>query len=148
VSRLLDHLPTPVAYVDVARMDANIRAMAEATRVRGVGLRPHAKTHKIPEIARLQVQAGATGVAAATLAEAEAFADSEVEDIFIAHEVLDPTKIDRLLDLAGRIRLRCGVDSAEGHARSPAQPGAGARCWTSCSRWTRASAAPASRAAR
>src|SRR2546429_698345 len=68
---LLDDLATPFLYVDLDRMNRNIEAMATAARELGVRLRPHAKTHKIPEIARRQMAAGATGVTLAKVSEAE-----------------------------------------------------------------------------
>ncbi|MHA7262308.1 alanine racemase [Arthrobacter sp. TMN-37] len=106
---------TPSVLVDADRLEANIAAMASATRTRKVALRPHAKTHKIPEIAALQLAAGAVGLTVATVGEAEVFAGAGVEDLFIAYPLwVDPAKGDRLRRLAARARITVGVDSAEG----------------------------------
>ena len=94
---------TPVVRVDLDRLRANITAMAAGP----IPLRPHVKTHKIPEIARRQLAAGATGLTVATLGEAEIFADV-CDDIFIAYPVWAD---GRLTDLARRARVTVGCDS-------------------------------------
>ena len=110
----LDGLATPFLYVDLDRMSSNIAAMAAAARGLGVHLRPHAKTHKVPEIARLQIAAGATGIALAKVSEAEVFADAGIDDIFLAYQIVAPRQLERLVGLARRARLRCAVDSRAG----------------------------------
>ncbi len=100
--------------VDVAVLDRNVRSMAAAAGQRGLALRPHAKTHKTVEIARRQIEHGAAGLTVATVAEAEAFADGGIEDLFIAYPVWpSPARARRLRALADRVALRVGVDSAE-----------------------------------
>jgi D-serine deaminase-like pyridoxal phosphate-dependent protein len=66
----LDAVVTPALVVDHSRLVTNIQKMAERARSLGVGLRPHAKTHKSPAIAALQREHGAIGLTVATLAEA------------------------------------------------------------------------------
>ena len=88
--------------------------MAERAREAGVRLRPHAKTHKCPEIARLQRAAGAWGLSVAKVGEAEVFADAGFDDLFVAYPVVGEDKGRRLLALADRVRLAVGVDSVEG----------------------------------
>jgi len=110
----LDHLPTPFLYVDLDRMNSNIDVMAAAARGLGVHLRPHAKTHKVPEIARLQIAAGATGITVAKVSEAEVFADAGIDDLFVAYQVVAPAQLERLARLARSVPLRCAVDSREG----------------------------------
>jgi D-serine deaminase-like pyridoxal phosphate-dependent protein len=103
---------TPYLRVDVARLRANIDAAAARTAAAGVSLRPHAKTHKSPEIARLQLEAGAIGLTVATIGEAEVFVEHGVEDVFIAYPLwLSDGAARRLRDLAGRADLAIGVDS-------------------------------------
>jgi D-serine deaminase-like pyridoxal phosphate-dependent protein len=122
----LEDLATPFLYVDIDRMNSNIDAMAAAARRLGVRLRPHAKTHKVPEIARLQIAAGASGIALAKVSEAEVFADAGIDDVFLAYQVVAPQQLERLVALARRIHLRCAVDSREGAERlSHAARGAG-----------------------
>ena len=120
----VDDLPTPFLYIDLERMRANIDAMATAARDLRVGLRPHAKTHKVPEIARIQIEAGATGVTLAKVSEAEVFADAGIDDIFLAYQVVAPAQLERLARLAHRVRLRCAVDSREGAEALSAAAGA------------------------
>ncbi|MBT2596878.1 D-TA family PLP-dependent enzyme [Arthrobacter sp. ISL-72] len=101
--------------VDLDILQRNIDRMASAVRAKGLNLRPHAKTHKIPEIAARQMAAGASGLTVATIGEAEVFAAAGVEDIFIAYPLwLSPQKADRLLRLSRTARIAVGVDSAEG----------------------------------
>ena len=74
---------TPFLSVDLERMQANIARTADAATARGLALRPHAKTHKTPQIAHLQLASGATGLTVATVSEAEAFADAGVTDLSV-----------------------------------------------------------------
>ena len=113
----LDDLATPFLYVDLDRMKRNIDAMAAAARELGVQLRPHAKTHKVPEIARLQIAAGASGVTLAKVSEAEVFADAGIDDLFLAYQIVSPVQLERLIRLTRRARLRCAVDSRDGAER-------------------------------
>jgi D-serine deaminase-like pyridoxal phosphate-dependent protein len=79
-----------------------------------VRLRPHAKTHKIVEIGRMQVAAGAAGLSLAKASEAEVFAAAGFDDLFVAYPVVGADKGRRLLALADRVRLAAGVDSEDG----------------------------------
>ena len=107
-------LDTPVAVVDLDVMENNINSMADFARDAGVHLRPHIKTHKVPEIARKQLEAGAIGITCAKLGEAEVMADSAgAKDIFIANQIVGDDKIRRLMNLAERLRMSVGVDSVE-----------------------------------
>lgn len=109
---------TPYLYVDVDRLTANLDRVAAAAAAAGVALRPHAKTHKSPRIARLQTEAGAVGLTVATLGEAETFAEAGVDDLFLALPLWpDEHRAARLRDLAARVSLRLAVDSAEGARR-------------------------------
>ena len=76
---------------------------AAATRPR-LRLRPHAKTHKSPEIARKQIARGAVGICCAKLGEAEVFADAGIADIRLPYP-LNPVNADRVFALADRIAL-------------------------------------------
>ena len=110
----VDDLATPAVLVDLDRVERNVTTMAERARAAGVKLRPHAKTHKVVEIARLQRAAGAAGLAVAKTSEAEVFAEAGFDDLFVAFPVVGRDKPERLLALAGRVRLAVGVDSVEG----------------------------------
>jgi D-serine deaminase-like pyridoxal phosphate-dependent protein len=110
----LEDLDTPTVVVDLDVLERNVSRMAARARTAGVRLRPHAKTHKIPELARLQLAAGAAGISLAKTGEAEVFADAGIDDVFLAFPVVGAEKGRRLLALADRIRLAVGVDSLEG----------------------------------
>ena len=105
----LTSIPTPRVVVERSRLHANIDAMqARATRA-GVRLRPHAKTHKSPDIARAQIQAGAVGICCAKLGEAEVFASAGISDIRLPYPI-NPANADRVKALQDRIRLSIIVD--------------------------------------
>lgn len=98
-----DRLNTPALIVDLDALEANIAAMAAFGRDAGAALRPHAKTHKSADIARLQIEAGAAGVCCAKLGEAEALAAEGIGSILLTSPVVTPPAIERLVALADRI---------------------------------------------
>jgi D-serine deaminase-like pyridoxal phosphate-dependent protein len=108
-------LQTPCLVVDGDVLDSNLVAMASAARDLGVGLRPHAKTHKCVEIARRQLALGAVGLTVATVGEGEVFAEAGVTDLFIAYPLWAAGRRgSRLRALADRVALRVGTDSSDG----------------------------------
>ena len=95
-------------------------------------LRPHSKTHKCVEIARLQLEAGAVGITCAKVGEAEALADGGISDILIANEVVGPIKIARLVALARHCAVTVAVDDAGNVAElsaAAAAAGVAVRCY-------------------
>jgi len=105
-------LDTPVTLIDLDRLERNIREWQTHAKSCGVQFRSHIKTHKIPEIARMQVAAGARGIVSAKVSEAEPFAAADIEDICIAYPVFGEVKWQRLAALAARIRsLTVNCDS-------------------------------------
>jgi D-serine deaminase-like pyridoxal phosphate-dependent protein len=108
---------TPYVLIDGTKMERNVLKMAEVAKVNGVALRPHVKTHKIPGIAREQLEAGAAGITVAKLSEAEVMADGGIEDIFVAYPLVTDAKIRQAIRLGERVRLVVGVDSLEGARR-------------------------------
>ncbi|MCW2791358.1 MAG: alanine racemase domain protein [Nocardioides sp.] len=110
---------TPYLRVDLARLRGNVARTAERTAAAGVALRPHVKTHKTIEIARLQLAAGAVGISVATVGEAETFVRQGATDVFVAYPLwLDDQSAGRLRDLMPDAALAIGVDSAEGAANA------------------------------
>jgi len=107
----VDDLDTPVAVVDLDKLELNIREMASLTREAGVRLRPHVKTHKVPAIAHMQLREGAAGITVAKLGEAEVMASAGIEDIFVAYPIWGEAKWERLRMLNRRARMRVSVDS-------------------------------------
>lgn len=115
---------TPDILIDLDILERNIARMASAVQGKGLNLRPHAKTHKIAEIAARQMAAGAAGLTVATIGEAEVFAKAGIKDIFIAYPLwASPQKAERLRRLAATATISVGVDSAAGAARLGASLG-------------------------
>src|SRR3954454_14199660 len=102
-------LDTPALYVDLDALENNIASMQEQCRTWGVDLRPHVKTHKIPEIAQLQLDAGAIGITVAKVGEAEVLPG---DDVLVAYPLLKE-KVPRLRALAKRRRVKAAVDSVD-----------------------------------
>ncbi|MEW5772671.1 MAG: alanine racemase [Thermodesulfobacteriota bacterium] len=115
---ILRALETPQVVADHARLAANIARMADLARAAGVGLRPHVKTHKCREIARMQLAAGAAGLTASKPDEALVFIEDGAPSLTVAYPVLDPRKLDRLLKTAREkgCDLRLLADSEQGAA--------------------------------
>ncbi len=109
----ISELDTPTLLVDLDRLEANLDRMAQRARTSDLQLRPHTKTHKVPAIARMQLERGAVGITVAKIGEAEVMADAGVEDIFIANQIVGAGKVERLIALARRVKLAVGVDSVE-----------------------------------
>lgn len=93
-------IDTPALCLDIEAVQANVTRMADFARQAGVRLRPHAKTHKCPVLAHMQLAAGAIGITCAKVSEAEALVAGGVRDILIANEVIGAAKIARLVNLA------------------------------------------------
>jgi D-serine deaminase-like pyridoxal phosphate-dependent protein len=102
-------LDTPALYIDLDILERNIARMQEQCRAWGVALRPHVKTHKIPEIAQLQLDAGAIGITVAKVGEAEVLPG---DDVLVAYPLLKP-KVPRLRELAKRRHVKVAVDSVD-----------------------------------
>src|ERR1700730_7318765 len=110
----VNDVSTPAVLIDVDVVERNVARMAERARAAGVRLRPHAKTHKILEVGRRQLEAGACGLTLAKTSEAEVFAAAGFDDIFLAYPVVGADKAKRLLALSDRVNLSVGADSVEG----------------------------------
>jgi D-serine deaminase-like pyridoxal phosphate-dependent protein len=106
----LGALDTPLLWVDMDRLEANITQLAACFREAGVAWRPHIKGIKIPPIARKAIAAGAIGVTCAKLGEAEVMAASGVTDILVANQIVGRQKIERLLALRDRADVKVAVD--------------------------------------
>ncbi|HEX3200310.1 MAG TPA: alanine racemase, partial [Actinomycetes bacterium] len=113
MSAALDELETPALLVDLDVLEANLAEMAAVAARAGVRLRPHTKTHKSPEIAHMQVAAGAAGITCAKLGEAEVMADAGLDDLLIAYPLVGDDKLRRLAALLERAGVRVTLDSVE-----------------------------------
>jgi D-serine deaminase-like pyridoxal phosphate-dependent protein len=105
-------LETPVPVVDMDCLETNIGRLQAYLDQHGIANRPHIKTHKIPAIARMQIDAGAAGITCQKVSEAEVMADAGFDDIFIPYNIIGESKLKRLMSLAARIRVSVTADSA------------------------------------
>jgi D-serine deaminase-like pyridoxal phosphate-dependent protein len=129
-SRVAD-VPTPAAVLDLDVLERNVARMADKARTLGVALRPHAKTHKCLEVARLQRERGASGLTVATLAEARAFAEAGFDDLTWAVPAV-PGRLDEVVALARRLTFRVLVESeaaVEAVTRAAMESGVALRVW-------------------
>lgn len=113
IGRPVEELPTPIAVVDLDRLEANIARLAGYAREHGIALWPHAKTHKMPPVARMQLAAGAAGLTVAKVGEAEVFASHELGPLLLHYPVYGPEAWRRLADVASTTGLTVAVDSYE-----------------------------------
>jgi D-serine deaminase-like pyridoxal phosphate-dependent protein len=102
---------TPAVVIDLDKVEANIARLQAACDAAGVANRPHIKTHKSPELARLQVAAGARGITCQKLGEAEVMADGGLDDILISYNILGEEKLGRLGHLQRRVRMIVAADN-------------------------------------
>jgi len=110
----LKDIDTPALLVDLDRLEDNLVRMKNLAENNNVHLRPHTKTHKSPEIAKMQIEKGANGITCAKISEAEIMAEAGLDDILIANEIIGAIKHRRLIDLAENIKLCVAVDSLFG----------------------------------
>lgn len=108
-----EELDTPALLLDLDALERNISKMSRFFRNASADLRPHVKTHKCPEIAQRQIDAGAKGITCAKLGEAEVMAQFGVDDILIANQVVGGQKTRRLLRLAESTELMVALDSVQ-----------------------------------
>jgi D-serine deaminase-like pyridoxal phosphate-dependent protein len=108
-TRLVD-VETPALLLDLDAFERNLARLAERTKQMGVRLRPHAKTHKSPVIARRQMALGAVGVCCQKVSEAEAMVQGGVADVLVSNEIAGARKCARLAALAREARIAVCVD--------------------------------------
>jgi D-serine deaminase-like pyridoxal phosphate-dependent protein len=110
IGRARNEVSTPALLLDLDKAKRNIATMAAKFRELPADLRPHFKAHKSPQLARLQVEAGAIGVACATVWEAIVTAEAGILDVLIANQVVQPDKVRAAAELARAHRLTVAVD--------------------------------------
>jgi D-serine deaminase-like pyridoxal phosphate-dependent protein len=109
----VEELDTPAVIVDLEILENNILSLSSYCRQQGLGLRPHTKTHKIPAIAKMQMESGCSGITVAKVGEAEVMANAGLDNILIAYPVLGPSKLERLAKLAQTRKITVSLDSVE-----------------------------------
>ncbi len=110
--RTIDEIPTPALLLDLDAFEENLRGLAQHCRQRNIAFRPHAKSHKCPEIARRQIASGAIGISVATVDEAEAMARAGLSGLLLTSPIVESGKIESMVAL-----VRSGIDAmlAVGH---------------------------------
>ena len=120
----VDELDTPAVLIDLDVIERNIRRLQDHLDRHGLANRPHIKTHKIPALAKMQIDAGASGITCQKLGEAEVFADAgAADDILLTFNVLGPAKTERLAALIKRLKRMAVVLDNETVARGLSDAG-------------------------
>jgi len=105
-------IDTPALVVDLDAFERNLDLMANAVRGAGIALRPHAKSHKCPDIAKAQIERDAAGICCQKVGEAEAFVAAGIRDVLVTNEIVGATKLARLAALATRAKIGVLADDA------------------------------------
>lgn len=109
----LASLETPCLILDLDQFEKNLELARASLKDSGVALRPHAKSHKCPEIARRQIGLGAVGVCCQKVSEAEVFVEAGISDVMVSNQVVGAKKISRLVALAKQAAVSVAVDNAD-----------------------------------
>jgi D-serine deaminase-like pyridoxal phosphate-dependent protein len=107
----ISQLDTPVPIIDLNCVEANIARMQSHANAHSVALRPHIKTHKLPILARKQLEAGAIGIACQKIGEAEIMAAAGIPDILITYNLVGAAKIERLARIALQTKISVAIDN-------------------------------------
>ena len=113
VGMSLSEVDTPALLLDLDVFERNMDTLAATLAGRKIRIRPHAKSHKCPEIALRQMARGAVGVCCQKVSEAEAMVEGGVMNVLIANEVVGPPKLARLAALGKRARVSVCADDAK-----------------------------------
>jgi len=114
VGRPLAEVETPVAVIDLDRLEANLTDLQSYADEHSIALWPHTKTHKSPEIGRRQLNLGATGLTVAKTGEAQVFQEAGVPRLLVHYPPFGNAKWERLAELAAAgVELTVAVDSVE-----------------------------------
>jgi D-serine deaminase-like pyridoxal phosphate-dependent protein len=110
-ARIAREYGTPIAVIDMDRVERNIARVQKTCDDAGVANRPHIKTHKSPMLAKLQIAGGAKGVTCQKIGEAEIMADAGIDDILITYTLLGDEKMARLGALQGKAHMTVAADN-------------------------------------
>lgn len=102
---------TPYVVVELEKVEESIKKMVNRLNNEGIQHRPHIKPHKSIELAKLQINLGAKGIACATLSEAEVMAEGGIDDILIAFPIVGKENLERFYHLSKRAKIITIVDS-------------------------------------
>src|SRR6185369_3824374 len=110
-ARIAREYGTPVAVIDMDRIERNIARIQAICDAAGLANRPHIKTHKSPVLAKLQIAAGARGITCQKLGEAEVMAQAGIDDILISYNLLGEEKMARLAALQAKANVTVAADN-------------------------------------
>src|SRR6185437_12477043 len=111
-ARIAREYGTPVAVIDMDRIERNIARIQAICDAAGLANRPHIKTHKSPVLAKLQIAAGARGITCQKLGEAEVMAQAGIDDILISYNLLGEEKMARLAALQAKANMTVAADNS------------------------------------
>ena len=112
VGTKLEDIDTPALVLDLDAFEKNLNTLNAAVG-RKVRVRPHAKTHKCPDVAKRQIALGAVGMCCQKVSEAEAMVEGGVNDVLVSNEIVGTSKLARLAELSRRAKIGVCVDNAE-----------------------------------
>ncbi|MBS1825175.1 MAG: alanine racemase [Acidobacteria bacterium] len=107
----ISEIETPAIVIDLDIMERNLQRVADYARKYDLKLRPHTKTHKIPALARKQMDLGAVGITVAKVGEAEVMLAANPPELYVAYPVIGQRKLDRLMQVARQTKVIVGLDS-------------------------------------
>ncbi len=111
---IFPNIDTPAVLVDLDIAEANIDRFQGHCAKHGLAVRPHIKTHKLPMLAKRQIEAGAIGITCQKVSEAEAMiAEGGIDDVLITFNILGDAKLARLRALSEKVRLSVVADNTE-----------------------------------
>jgi D-serine deaminase-like pyridoxal phosphate-dependent protein len=113
VGQKLDEVDTPALILDLDAFEKNLHTLRDSVKGKPIRIRPHAKTHKCPDVAKRQIALGAVGSCCQKVSEAEAMVEGGVGDVLITNEIVGAAKLARLAALSRKARLGVCVDNAE-----------------------------------
>lgn len=122
IGQRLDEIDTPALVLDLEAFERNQKTLFDSVKNR-VRVRPHAKTHKCPEVGKRQIALGAVGMCCQKVSEAEAMVDGGIGDVLVSNEIVGAPKLERLAALSRRSKIGVCVDNAE-NVRAIAATGA------------------------
>ncbi|MBI3302991.1 MAG: alanine racemase [Deltaproteobacteria bacterium] len=107
----VSELDTPALLIDLDIMECNLQRVAAYAVAHDLRLRPHTKTHKVPDIGRLQLASGAVGLTVAKVGEAEVMLAADPPDLLVAYPIVGRSKLDRLMHIARKTKVTVSLDS-------------------------------------
>ena len=107
----ISEIETPAIVIDLDIMERNLQRVADYARKYDLKLRPHTKTHKIPALARKQMDLGAVGITVAKVGEAEVMLAANPAELYVAYPVIGQRKLERLMQVARQTKVIVGLDS-------------------------------------